>query len=200
EGRAPQTNFFGDLHRLGRAVRRGRPDHHDGRRVRIDDRPTFSPYKRGTEDAAGSGRSGRNVRDICFAGRSSLTSCRIVALRMEAAKLDSRGAGQRRSRRDAAILAWFWATVSGAGSSAFHRPQGFARVRAGRTPCGRAVGAAYTFGVCGRRRLSEVTDSLDVVAGDWRTGDRIGRTDFPASSWSRLRHHRRVAPRKRRDE
>ena len=33
-----QTAVGGDLDRLGRTVRRGGPDHHDRRRVRIDDR------------------------------------------------------------------------------------------------------------------------------------------------------------------
>ncbi len=43
------------------------PDHHDGRRGWIDDRAVVSSDERGTKDAAGGGRGGRNVGDVCFA-------------------------------------------------------------------------------------------------------------------------------------
>src|SRR5439155_25630850 len=109
---------------------------------------------------------------------------------MEAAKLDSSRIGQRRSRRDAAVLAWFWTVVSGAGSFGFHRTKRFAWLRAGWTSCGRTFGVAYNIRVCGRGCVSKIADSMDVVVGNWRNGVRLGRLDFSACARHLLRQHR----------
>ena len=41
QGGDPQAAVVGDLDRLGGPVRRRGPDHHDGRRIRVDDRQFF---------------------------------------------------------------------------------------------------------------------------------------------------------------
>src|ERR1700674_1281246 len=90
---------------------------------------------------------------------------------MEAAKFDPSFVGQCRGRCGGAVPTWFRAVVS--------------RTWAPARPCsrGRALGAPHAFRVCGRGLFSKVVDPLDVVAGDWRAGDRFGRIDFPASAW-----------------
>ena len=45
--------------------------------------------------------------------------------------------------------------------------------------------------------FQQLAHSLDVVACDWRFGDRPGRSDFSAGAGRRLRHHRRIAARQR---
>ena len=50
-----EADFVGDFDRVGRTVRGGRSDHHDGRRVWVNDRAAVSSDERGTEDAAGCG-------------------------------------------------------------------------------------------------------------------------------------------------
>ena len=68
EGRLPQTRCFGHCHRIGRAVRRRRPDHHDRRRVWIDDRAALSFDQRGAQDAARGWGRRWNVGNVCRAG------------------------------------------------------------------------------------------------------------------------------------
>ena len=74
----------------------------------------------------------------------------------------------------------------------FIGPDGIAGLRGLRTAGGRAFGAADGRGVCGRRCVPEAAHSLDVVAGDRRSGGRLGRADLPAGAGRGLRHHRRV--------
>src|SRR6516162_4630190 len=69
-----------------------------------------------------------------------------------------------------------------------------------RTSGGGIVGAVDGFGLRRRRFLSKTSNSLDVVAGDWRFGHRPRRIGFPASFGSWVRHDRRIAARKRDDE
>ena len=127
--RDAETAILGDLHRLGRTVRSRRTDHHDRRSVRLDDRAVVSPDQRRAEDAAGRGRGGGHVRDLCRARRRRAARGGVVAVRMEAAQPDSRRAGQRDRRRGAPYLLGLGPAVSRSASSGFHRPRGAGRLR-----------------------------------------------------------------------
>src|SRR2546429_6424018 len=47
---------------------------------------------------------------------------------------------------------------------------------------------SHSLDLQGGRPVSEIADSLDVVAARRRAGRWFGRHDFPASAWRRLRH------------
>src|SRR6267154_1059116 len=86
---------------------------------------------------------------------------------MEAAKFDSRGVGQCRGCRRAAIHTGFRAVVSSACAPAFYWAKGIARLHIRWSSCRRAFCAPNAFGVRGGGQLSKVANPLDVVAGDW---------------------------------
>ena len=94
----------------------------------------------------------------------------------------------------AALSAGIRTAVSGAGTSAVYRTCKDCWV-ACLWGCWRACLSALltVFGICGGGCVSEIADSLDVVAGDRRCGDRAGRFGFPAGAGRGLRHHRRLA-------
>ena len=58
ENGVAEADFICDFDRVGRAVWRGRADHHDRRRVRVDDRAAISSDERGAENVAGGGCGG----------------------------------------------------------------------------------------------------------------------------------------------
>ena len=73
-----QANFVGDFHRHRRAVRRGRSDHHDGRRVRFDPRAVVSSHRGRTQNAARGRRGRRNVGGFCCADRRDLLAVELL--------------------------------------------------------------------------------------------------------------------------
>ena len=69
EGGDSEADFLGYFDRLGRTFWRGRPHHHDWRRIWVDDRAVVSPNQRRAQNTAGGGRRGGNVGDVCCACR-----------------------------------------------------------------------------------------------------------------------------------
>ncbi len=193
----PEAALVGDLHRIGRTVWRRRSDHHDRRRVRIDDRAIFPFDQRGAQDAAGGRRRGRHVGDVQRADCGAPARRGTAAVRMEAAQPDSRRPGERNGGRGALVHSGRRRAVSGPAASTVRRRGDFVRMSARGLACGRALGAVNSGGLCCRGRFSTPADSLDVVAGDRRIGRRNRRIDFPAGAGRRLRHHRRAAARRR---
>ena len=108
-GGAAEAALLGDLHRIWRTVRRGGADHHDRRRVRLDDRAALSPDRGRAQDAAGRRRRGRHVGHLRLAGGGGAARRRAPAVRAQAAQPDAGRARQRRGRR------WCAATSSGQG-------------------------------------------------------------------------------------
>ena len=80
QDRGTETDFGGDCDWFGRPVWRGRPDHYDGRRVWLAGRAMDAPDGRGANHAAGGGRGGGNVGDVCDAGGGDSAGGRAAAL------------------------------------------------------------------------------------------------------------------------
>ena len=95
-----EAAVVGDLDRLRRPVRRGRPDHHDGRRGRLAVCPVLSSHGRRAQDAAGRRRRRRHDRDFRHADCGRAARRRIASVRMEAAQLS---AGCRRAPSSRAV-------------------------------------------------------------------------------------------------
>ena len=129
-GRIPQAGVIGHLHRLRRAVRRGRPHHHDGRRVRLHDRAVLSSHQHRTPHAAGGGRRRRNVGYVCVAAGGGAALRRTPAVRMEAPQPDSRGHCQCRRCRDSPLHHRHGPAVPDAAARSLHRPARTAGLRA----------------------------------------------------------------------
>jgi hypothetical protein len=70
----------GHLHRFRRTVRRGRPDHHDLRCIRVDHRAIVPSEQHRAKDAARRGRRGRHVGDICRAALGGAARGRVAAV------------------------------------------------------------------------------------------------------------------------
>src|SRR6516164_472588 len=100
---------------------------------------------------------------------------------MEATQSDSRGAGERCGCDCAAVYFGLWAIVSGTGASPGDWAEGVARLRAGWRFGRRALSVVNAFRLRDGRCFSETEIALDVVAGDWRGGNRSGRFGFSAS-------------------
>ena len=199
QARAPQAALVGDLDRLRRPVRRGRADHHDRRRVRLDDRAVLPPDQRRAQDAAGRGRGGGHVGDLRRAGRGRAAGGGAAAVRMEAAQLIPVALASATAARRAALHPRHWARCSRSRRiRVFIGPAGLLGCVARRAAGGRALGAADRGGLRRRGRLPAAADPLDVVAGDRRPGRRHRRPDLPAGARRRLRHHRRAAAGRRR--
>src|SRR5438046_4358041 len=115
---------------------------------------------------------------------------------MEAPQPGSRGLGQRRGGRDAPLYFGIRSNVSRAQASSAHRPPKFAGLRARRFAGWLSFRAPHSLDLQGGRPVSEIADSLDVVAARRRAGRWFGRHDFPASAWRRLRHDCHAAPRR----
>ena len=87
EGRDPEACLFCDFDRQRWPVRRGRADHHDGRRDRFAVRAMLPLECGRKEDAAGGGRCGWNDGNFRHAVRRHSAGDRGAAVRMEAPQL-----------------------------------------------------------------------------------------------------------------
>ena len=79
------------------------PDHHDGRRIRVDDRAAISFEQYRAQDAAGGGSRGRYVGNLRGPAGGGPAGSRTAVVRMEAAQPDPGGTGERYGGRRAAI-------------------------------------------------------------------------------------------------
>jgi hypothetical protein len=79
----------------GGAVRRGRPDHHDRRGVRLDHRAGVSADGRRAKNAAGRRRRRRHDGDLRHSGHRRFAGGRTAVVRVEATQPLPRGAGLR---------------------------------------------------------------------------------------------------------
>ena len=164
--RAPEAALVGDLDRLGRPVRRRGSDHHDGRRVRLDDRAALPPHERRAQDAARRGRGRRHVGDVRGADRGGAARGRAAALRVEAAQLRSRSRSRapprRAARRYLLGAGPLFPVPPHADASSVRR----ARLRASLAGLLAGVLSALLTlsGLRGEDRFREAADPLDVVA------------------------------------
>ena len=110
------------------------------------DRAVLPSHQHGAHDAAGGGRGGRNVGDICLAAGGGAAGGRAAAIRMEAAQPDSRGVGQRGGRRGPPLHHRPGPAVSHAAACGLHRTARAAGLRAGGLLAG-ALSALLTLAV-----------------------------------------------------
>ena len=140
------------------------------------------------------GAAARHVGDLRRAGGGGAAGGRTAAVRMEAAQPDSGGAGQRDGGRGAALHPRTGAAVPGAAAPGLHRAARACWAAWSRACWPALLSALLTVAVyAAEDAFQHAADSLDVVAGDRRPGDRPRRADLPAGAGRRLRHHRRAA-------
>src|ERR1035437_9371026 len=116
---------------------------------------------------------------------------------MEATERDTGGSGERRSRRGSPIHSGPGPALPGTPTRDCSLPTGLG----GMCHCGPSGGLPFmpvnAGRVCSGRLIHEATNSLEVVACDWRPRSRIGRDDLSAGIRRWLRYNPVAAPRRR---
>ena len=175
EGRAAQAPVVGGLDRQRRAVRRGRPDHHDRRRDRIAVRPAVRPERGRAQDAA------RRRRDC--AGMTGIFGTPFASIMLAVELLLFEWKPRSFVPVVTAVLvalAWRPLLVGAGPLFPFAAP-----TPAGIEPVAIAAGMGLVTGLLAailsfaalpdRGRLPRAADPLDVVAGDRRRRRRDRR-------------------------
>ena len=105
QDRHPQAHLRRHRHRLRRPLRRGRPHHHDRRRIRLAHRPVDPPHRRRAHHPARSRSLRRHVRHLRLPARRHPPRRRTPALRVASPQPRSRRLRQRHRRHPARLLA-----------------------------------------------------------------------------------------------
>ena len=100
QGRPAQAALLGDLHRLRRSVRRRGSDHHDRRRVRLDDRTALPSHRAERKTLLVAGAAAGMSATFASPVAAVLLAVELLLFEWKPRSLDPSGAGQRDRGRD----------------------------------------------------------------------------------------------------